>query len=187
MKIDDLIELEKQCRNTNNVEIQNKSVDYRQVPDGLSEIEYLVLSMLQGAYPEIIQQHCGDSNATDKFDEALWEILDGALRKLPKYQEPVLYRAELYEDISKYNIGMVIEHPYYLTATDKINVALSFEGKKFIWLIDSLQNDSVAVILPCKYLEYQVEYPRFSKFGVVGIYTIDCVCYLHVKEILQNN
>lgn len=187
MEIEELIELEKRYRETNSVEVQSKSIDYRQVPEGLLEIEYLVLSMLQDAYPAIIQQHCEESNAIDEFDKALWEILDSALSKLPQSTSPVLYRAELYEDMSKYKKGMIIEHPYYMTATDNISVALSFAHKKFIWEIDTLQNDSVAVRLPQKYGEYQVEYPRFSKFEVLEIYEKNCLFILHVKEIIQNN
>lgn len=135
-------------------------------PQGLDDAEYGVMAMLLTNASNVIQQNLNAPDNASEYEINLWNILDSALTKYPTFQGKYLYRGELYSDISDYHLGVVFNHPFYLTTSEFEHVADSIAEKKFKWVISPSQNTKAVVLQSC-YGENQIEYPRNTSFKVV--------------------
>jgi hypothetical protein len=168
-EIEHLLELEKDL-GSNYIE---QSLGYQPDTDeyGLTETEFLVLRMLVSNGESLIQEHLYENTNPTELDELLWKYLDAAIEKLPKEDTiTVVYRMTGDSYFTKSDVGKEVVFPAYMTAS-KIRLSTNLNCEYEIRLAGRTKAKSVykvyevVPVLP----EYQVEFPRNTKFFVEDI------------------
>ncbi len=172
-----LIDLEYQIYKSNFVE--QAAISYMKtqgaINAGLSDVEFLMITILTSNGQGLIQRMLYNGGTPTVLEQELWRYLDSALDKLPiEDHTKVVYRVLSNTDISTNQIGNIIEAPYYMTASLKelntketivyeIMLAARTKAKSIYRVFE---------IMP-QVPEFQVEFPRNTKFLVYNITEID--------------
>lgn len=139
---------------------------------GLTETEFLTLRMLVSNGESLIQKHLYQNTEPNELESLLRNYLDAAINKLPIEEDAhQVCRVLNNSPINKGTIGNVVKMDAYLTCSRQL---LSDETK-YVYIIDFARHTKarslykvyeVNPILP----EYQVEFPRGTKFLVTDVY-----------------
>lgn len=170
-EIEHLLELEKNL-GSNYVE---QSFGYKPDTDeyGLTETEFLVLRMLVSNGESLIQEHLYEDTNPTELDGLLWKYLDAAIEKMPKEDTAIMvYRMTGNSFFSSSDVGKEVVFPAYLTAS-KIRLSTNYNCEYEIRLTGRTKAKSVYKVYEVMPVapEYQVEFPRNTKFYVEDIIT----------------
>lgn len=167
-----LIDLEAKIYGTTFVEQSSCYYNEDAKKCGLSKVEFLTLRMLVSNGESLIQKHLYEKTNPNELESLLCKYLDAAISKLPIEEDAhQVCRVLNNSSINKGSIGSVVVMDAYLTCSRQL---LSDETK-YVYIIDLARHTKarclymvyeVNPILP----EYQVEFPRGTKFLVTDVY-----------------
>lgn len=152
---------------------------------GLFEEEKLLIGMLVSNGQSYIQKHLYEGKEPNDFEEELCNILDAALIKLP-IEDTVdyVYRSDASPIIKPEQKNKTIEYPAYLTSS-RVELSTNQEIMYKIELAGRTKARSIykaIEIIP----EYQVEFPKDTKFWVKDYCDKDGKTYIELIELPDN-
>ena len=152
---------------------------------GLTDAEFLTIRMMVSNGSSLIQDYLYKGRQPTELESLLCRYLDSALLKLP-LEDTVdkVYRLDSTTFISQSDLHSIITYPAYLTAST-IRLKADF---RILYTINLSQNTkarcvySVYEILP-GFPEWQVEFPRGSRFSVNSYSSVDGKICIEMSEV----
>lgn len=164
---------------------QSEGYEPQEKSFGLTKVEFLTIRMLVSNGSTLIQDHLYKGRQPYELESLLCRYLDSALSKLP-FENTVskVYRLDSKTFISPSDVNSIITYPAYLTASIKCLEA----NFSVLYTINLSQNTKarcvyrVYEILPAL-PEWQVEFPRGSRFYVNSYSSIDGKIFIEMSEV----
>lgn len=157
--------------------------------EGLTEEEFLVVRMLVSNGGKLIQRHLFEGSAPTQLESLLCGYLDSAIEKMHiEDTTDVVYRVVKTNEFNDSQVNTVITKNEYLTAS---KFRLSVTGRNVVYIIQ-LAGRTQARSLYRAYevtpfaREFQVEFPRGTKFHVDGIEQEGDITVVRLTEVPEN-
>ena len=152
---------------------------------GLTDAEFLTIRMMVSNGSSLIQDYLYKGRQPTELESLLSRYLDLALLKLPlENTVDKVYRLDSKTFISESKLNSIITYPAYLTAST-IRLKADF---RVLYTINLSQNTKarcvyrVYEILP-EFPEWQVEFPRGSRFSVNAYSSVDGKIFIEMSEV----
>ena len=148
--------------------------------NNLSTEELMLISLLISVGASLFQTHLYQNTAPNNLEQLLCNYLDSALSKLPvEKSTDIVYRSDEAAIVNISN-GEFIYKPY-LTASKNLLPTQS----PFLYVIHLSDTTNArcvySVIDP--FYEFQVEFPRNTRFNILKCYNVNSKTIIEMKEI----